>query len=88
MVGLELVADRETRQAFPRASRVVEGVVRVSRERGVLLYSGTGCADGIDGDVVVLGPPFVVTEAEIGRVVDVVAEAIEVSVADAQAVAG
>ena len=51
-------------------------------ERGVLLYSGTGMADGVDGDTILLGPPFVVTDDELVRIADVVSEAIEVTTAD------
>jgi len=83
LTGVELVADRETRAPFPRSARVVEGVVRAARERGVLLYSGTGVADGVDGDVVVLGPPFVITDAEMERAVEVLGEAIDVGVSAA-----
>jgi adenosylmethionine-8-amino-7-oxononanoate aminotransferase len=77
MVGLELVADRETRRAFPRADRVTERVVRAARDAGVLVYSGTGNANGIDGDTILLGPPFVVTDRELERIADAVAGAIE-----------
>jgi adenosylmethionine-8-amino-7-oxononanoate aminotransferase len=77
MVGLELVADRETRWAFPRADRVTERVVRAARDAGVLVYSGTGNANGIDGDTILLGPPFVVTDRELERIADAVAGAIE-----------
>src|SRR5665811_2349876 len=42
LIGIELVADRESRAPFPRAERVAERVVREARERGLLLYSGTG----------------------------------------------
>ena len=81
MVGLELVAERETRKPYPRASRITEQVLAVARERGVLLYSGTGQANGVDGDTILLGPPFVVTEAELDRIVDVTADAIGVATA-------
>jgi adenosylmethionine-8-amino-7-oxononanoate aminotransferase len=77
MVGVEFVADRETRAAFPRAARVTEGIVAAAQERGVLLYSGTGVADGDDGDTILLGPPFVVTDGELVRIADVVAESVE-----------
>ena len=76
MVGLELVADRETRRPFRRAARVTEAVVLAARRRGVLVYSGTGNADGVDGDTILLGPPFIVTDIELVRVADVVAEAV------------
>jgi adenosylmethionine-8-amino-7-oxononanoate aminotransferase len=77
LVGIELVADRDTRAPFPRGERVVEAVLRAARERGVLLYSGTGTADGTNGDVVLLGPPFIVTDAELERIAAVVAEAVD-----------
>ncbi len=77
LVGVELVADRETRRPFPRGDRVTEAVLREAKHRGVLLYSGTGMADGTDGDAIVLGPPFVIEPAEIERVVDVLTEAVD-----------
>ena len=81
MLGLELVEDRESKTPFERAARVTEAVVRGARERGVLLYSGTGLADGTDGDSILLGPPFVVTEAELATIARVVAEAVAEAVA-------
>jgi adenosylmethionine-8-amino-7-oxononanoate aminotransferase len=81
MVGLELVADRATRAAVPRAARLTESIVRAARERGILVYSGTGNADGVDGDLILLGPPFVITDGELVRLADGVAEAVAVAVA-------
>ena len=77
MIGLELVADRSTRAAFPRSSRLIEAVMRHARAAGVLIYHGTGNANGIDGDSVLLGPPFVTTEAELTKIADVVASSID-----------
>ena len=77
LVGLELVEDRESRRPYPRAARVTEAIVDAARERGVLLYSGTGQANGTDGDSILLGPPFVVTDDELVRIADVTAAAIQ-----------
>jgi adenosylmethionine-8-amino-7-oxononanoate aminotransferase len=85
LVGIELVADRESRRPFPRSARVTEAVVGAARRLGVLVYSSTGVADGVDGDLIVLGPPFIVTNAEIDRIVDVLAQAISLAVAEARA---
>ncbi|HEV8698993.1 MAG TPA: aminotransferase class III-fold pyridoxal phosphate-dependent enzyme [Candidatus Limnocylindrales bacterium] len=81
MVGIEFVADRSTRRPFPRAARVAEAVLGAARERGVLVYMGTGNADGVDGDTILLGPPFVITDEEMQRVAEVLAESIEVATA-------
>jgi adenosylmethionine-8-amino-7-oxononanoate aminotransferase len=81
MVGVELVADRATTAAFPRADRRMEAVVAGARERGVLVYSGTGAANGVDGDTVLLGPPFVTTDDELVRIADGVAGAIAAATA-------
>ena len=85
MVGIELVADRETRAPYPRAARVAEAVLREARDRGVLLYSGTGNANSVDGDTILLGPPFIVTDDELGRIVAVLAESIDAAVSTAAA---
>ncbi|HEV8489377.1 MAG TPA: aminotransferase class III-fold pyridoxal phosphate-dependent enzyme [Candidatus Limnocylindrales bacterium] len=82
LVGIELVQDRETRAPSPRAARLTEAVVAGARDRGVLVYSGTGMADGVDGDMILLGPPFVVTDSQLDRVVEVVGEAIDAAVAE------
>jgi adenosylmethionine-8-amino-7-oxononanoate aminotransferase len=70
MVGVELVEDRETKQPFDRSANVTERVVAAAREAGLLLYSSTGCADGTNGDLVMLGPPFVISEAELTEAVE------------------
>jgi adenosylmethionine-8-amino-7-oxononanoate aminotransferase len=70
MIGIELVADRVTKEPFPRTAQVTERVVAVAREAGLLLYSSTGHADGVDGDLLMLGPPFVLTDEDAGTLVE------------------
>src|SRR5665811_1565127 len=77
LVGLELVADRATKRPFPRKARLIENVMSHAREAGLLLYHGTGNADGTNGDTVLLGPPFVITEAELESIADRLGEAID-----------
>jgi hypothetical protein len=55
----------------------VEGVLAEARSRGLLLYSATGNADGANGDLIVLGPPFVITDDEIVQVVARLGDALE-----------
>ncbi len=88
LVGVELVADRATRRSFPRSAHLIEAVMRHARAAGLLLYHGTGNADGTNGDTVLLGPPFVITDAELQRVVEILGEAVELAAAEVSAKLG
>jgi adenosylmethionine-8-amino-7-oxononanoate aminotransferase len=82
LVGVELVRDRDTKAPYPRGLKLIEAVVRIARDRGLLLYSGSGNANGTDGDLVVLGPPFVVTDDELARIADGLGDALDVALAE------
>jgi adenosylmethionine-8-amino-7-oxononanoate aminotransferase len=76
MIGIELVRDRETKEPFPRGKGVTEQVAAAAREGGLLLYSSTGHADGTNGDLVMLGPPFTLTDGEVDHLVEATVEAV------------
>jgi adenosylmethionine-8-amino-7-oxononanoate aminotransferase len=77
MAGIEFVADRDTKAPFSRNERVTERIVAAALERGLLLYPSTGCADGVGGDLVMMGPPFVISEAELEETVELLEGAVE-----------
>jgi len=82
LVGLELVADRATRRPFPRSAHLIENVMSHARAAGLLTYHGTGNADGTNGDTVLLGPPFVVTDGELLQIADTLAAAVDRAAAE------
>jgi adenosylmethionine-8-amino-7-oxononanoate aminotransferase len=51
--------------------------VAAARRRGLLVYWSTGCADGRDGDLLLLGPPLVIGDAEVDEAVTLLGAAIE-----------
>ncbi|RMG37252.1 MAG: adenosylmethionine--8-amino-7-oxononanoate transaminase [Planctomycetota bacterium] len=69
MVGIELVADRETQQAFAPARRTGHRVTLAARRRGVIVRPL--------GDVVVLMPAPAMPVELLDRLCDVVFEAID-----------
>ena len=69
MTGVEIVADKAARRPFPRSERKAESVGLRCFEAGLVSYPSGGCATGTDGDVVMLAPPFVVSEAQIEEMV-------------------
>jgi adenosylmethionine-8-amino-7-oxononanoate aminotransferase len=62
LIGIELVRDRETNEPFPRSAAVAERILAGARDEGLLLYSSTGHVDGTNGDLVLLGPPFSISD--------------------------
>jgi adenosylmethionine-8-amino-7-oxononanoate aminotransferase len=85
LVGMELVADRATRRSFPRKARLIEAVMAHARDAGLLIYHGTGNEDGTNGDTVLLGPPFVVTEQELATIASTLGDAIDRATAEVTA---
>ena len=69
LAGIELVADRETRAPFPRSARLAERVTAAALEAGLTVWPNTGQANGTDGDLVMLAPPYIITEDEIDEIV-------------------
>ena len=59
MVGIELVADRETKKPYPPEKKVGHRVILEARERGVIIRPL--------GDVIVLMPPLSISTEEIDR---------------------
>lgn len=71
MTAIEFVKDQKTKEPFPRAERFTERVIDVAFENGLVLYPGTGFVDGINGDMVMVGPPLVIEESQIDAIMDI-----------------
>ena len=70
LAGIEFVEDRDSRAPFPREKRFAERFTAAAERAGLLVWPNTGHADGVNGDLVMLAPPFVITEAEIDQIVE------------------
>jgi adenosylmethionine-8-amino-7-oxononanoate aminotransferase len=57
--GVVLGKERETGEPFPRKLRIAERVEAACRDRGLLVFSGSGSHDGDLGDHLLIGPPLV-----------------------------
>ncbi|GAB6880480.1 aspartate aminotransferase family protein [Halorubrum gandharaense] len=77
MVGVEFVADRETKAPFGPDEKVAERLYDACLDRGVYVYPGTGCVDGEAGDHVLLGPPFTTSPDDIDRIAETLAAATD-----------
>ena len=71
MWAVEFVDDVATRRPFPRDAGWTRAVTAGCLEAGLIVYPSAGCANGVDGDAVMLAPPFVVSESELAEMVDI-----------------
>lgn len=62
--GIEFVQDKAARRPFPKSQNIAEKIRQAALEKDVLTYPTQGCVDGMDGDHVLLAPPFVLTPDE------------------------
>jgi len=75
--SLEMVADRNTQAPFPATATLSAKIKDTAMENGLICYPMNGVADGRQGDVVMLAPPFIVTEEEIDLIVARLAQTID-----------
>jgi adenosylmethionine-8-amino-7-oxononanoate aminotransferase len=68
LAGIELVADRATREPMPRAWRYAERLVESARAEGLIVWPNAGHVDGERGDLVMVAPPLVVSRDEIAEI--------------------
>ncbi len=69
MCAVELVEDRAAKRSFPAGAKVGPRVLRAALERGLL--------SRVKGDSYLLAPPIVITDAQLDRAVEILAEAVE-----------
>jgi adenosylmethionine-8-amino-7-oxononanoate aminotransferase len=70
LAGIEFVADPATRAPFPRGLRFAETFAEAALEAGLVVWPNVGQADGTNGDLAMLAPPFIITDDEMDLVVE------------------
>jgi adenosylmethionine-8-amino-7-oxononanoate aminotransferase len=79
--GIELVADRGTKAPFDAELGLNARVKAEGMARGLICYPISGTVDGTSGDVVMVSPPFIVSETQVGEIVELVGETVDAALA-------
>ncbi len=74
--GIELVQNRATKEPFPAKQGIAHRIQTRAFDLGLVVYHSVGCADGTNGDVIMLGPPLIATADQVEEMVTLLAEAI------------
>jgi adenosylmethionine-8-amino-7-oxononanoate aminotransferase len=75
-VGVELVKDRNTRAPFPASRALSFDVGARAFADGLICYPCSGNVDGIDGDTLVIAPPYNASDAELEEIITKLGRAI------------
>lgn len=76
MLGLEFVADRATKEPFPAARKFAYALADAAFDRGLVVYPSSGNVDGVRGDMIMVAPPFVISEDQMDEIVEILGKVL------------
>jgi adenosylmethionine-8-amino-7-oxononanoate aminotransferase len=79
--AIELVADRGSKATFDPKHKLHARIKQEAMARGLMVYPMGGTIDGVNGDHVLLAPPFIVEQAAIDTIVERLGEAVDAAIA-------
>jgi adenosylmethionine-8-amino-7-oxononanoate aminotransferase len=77
LLAIELVKDKKTREPFAPSLEAAVKVKNFAMEQGCIIYPSFGTEQGVRGDLLLLAPPYIITEKEIDWALDVIDRAFE-----------
>ncbi len=69
-IGLEFVFDRETKQPFDPSTGLNKKLKQAAMDAGLICYPMGGTVDGVNGDHLLLAPPFIMNDNQVGEIVE------------------
>jgi len=69
-IGIEFVADRQTKEPFPAALLLFARIRQTAFDDGLICYPVGGNVDGVNGDIVIIAPPYNASDDELAEIVD------------------
>lgn len=77
LLALEFVSERRVKRPFEPAEGVAGRIRDAAMREGLLVYPGTGTADGARGDHILLAPPFIIGDEHVAAIVERLGRAID-----------
>jgi adenosylmethionine-8-amino-7-oxononanoate aminotransferase len=76
MAGVEFVRTKQTKQPFPAEYKFGKRLFEEAFARGLVIFPGSGTVDGVEGDHILMAPPFIITESQVDDLLLILDEAI------------
>ncbi|MDX1594804.1 MAG: aspartate aminotransferase family protein [Gammaproteobacteria bacterium] len=81
-LGLEFVADRQSKDPFDPGLQLHARIKRHAMANGLMCYPMGGTIDGVNGNHVLLAPPFIIDESHVDTIVDRLGTAVDRAIAE------
>jgi len=78
--GIEIVEDRATKKPFDPSRTVNKKIKKAAFEAGLICYPMGGTVDGVNGDHILLAPPFILGDHHIDEIIDRLSTALETAI--------
>lgn len=75
--GIELVQSRETKSTFDPSLKLHAKIKAAAMDEGLMCYPMGGTVDGLNGDHILLAPPFILQDSHLDELVDKLARSID-----------
>lgn len=76
LFGIEFVADKTSKVPFPRTQAVAENIAQIARDKGAVFITGNAAVDGVNGDTIMVSPPYTISNEEVDLMLDILYESI------------
>jgi adenosylmethionine-8-amino-7-oxononanoate aminotransferase len=76
MWGVEFVKETISKAPFNPQFHFSHKVADEAFRRGLIIYPGSGCVDGLAGDLIMIGPPFIISKDQIDEIVDILCHSV------------
>jgi len=80
--GIEFVQDREKKEPFPVGRHLAWDIWERAFDMGLVTYYSQGCADGVNGDLIMLGPPLIINREQVDQMISILLAAVQKELGD------
>ena len=81
--GIELVAERSSKTPFDPALKINARIKQRAMANGLICYPAGGTVDGVNGDHVLLAPPFIVSPDQLDELTDKLGRSVDEALEEA-----
>lgn len=79
-IGIELVKDIETKEPFDSKLKLYSTIKKQAMENLLMIYPMGGTIDGVNGDHILLAPPFIIDENHVADITERLATSVQASI--------